>query len=185
MTLDCRLGIASGGKGLTALVIARLVELGQLEFGTPARSLLGADLPLIDDSVTVEHLLTHRSGIGDYLDEDAGHAVDEYVMTAPVHQLATTEDYLRVLDGYAQKFAPGERFAYNNGGYVVLALLAERASGTSFYDLVAQHVCAPAELYDTAFLLSYELPGRTAVGYLSTDGLRTNALHLPVRGSGD
>ena len=35
-----------------------------------ARSVLGADLPLIDDDVTIEHLLAHRSGIGDYLDED-------------------------------------------------------------------------------------------------------------------
>ena len=38
---------------------------------------------------------------------------------------------------------------------------------------------------DTAFLRSDELPGRTARGYLARDGLRTNVLHLPVRGSGD
>jgi Beta-lactamase len=38
---------------------------------------------------------------------------------------------------------------------------------------------------DTAFLRSDELPGRTALGYLAADGLRTNVLHLPVRGSGD
>ena len=55
----------------------------------------------------------------------------------PVHELATTEQYLAVLDGYPPKFPPGERFAYYNGGYVVLALLAERASGVPFHDLVA------------------------------------------------
>ena len=44
---------------------------GTLELGTTARSLLGDDLPLVADDVTVEHLLAHRSGIGDYLDEDA------------------------------------------------------------------------------------------------------------------
>ena len=38
---------------------------------------------------------------------------------------------------------------------------------------------------DTAFLRSDELPGRAALGYLEADGLRTNVLHLPVRGSGD
>ena len=47
-----------------------LVEDGSLALDTTARSVLGDDLPLIDGAVTVEHLLAHRSGIGDYLDED-------------------------------------------------------------------------------------------------------------------
>ena len=86
--------------------------------------------------MTVEHLLAHRSGIGDYLDEDAVESVDDYVLPVPVHRLATTEDYLQVLDGHPQAFPPGERFAYNNGGFVVLALIAERAAGAPFPDLV-------------------------------------------------
>ena len=49
-------------------------------------------------------------------------------MPVPVHELATTEEFLPVLDGFPTKFPPGERFAYCNGGYVVLALLAERAA---------------------------------------------------------
>jgi CubicO group peptidase (beta-lactamase class C family) len=64
-------------------------------------------------------------------------------------------------------------------------VIAERATGSSFYQLVEQRVCAPAAMHDTAFLRSDELPGRAAVGYLAADGLRTNVLHLPVRGSGD
>jgi CubicO group peptidase (beta-lactamase class C family) len=184
-TLDCRFGIASGTKGLTALTVASLLEQGVLELTTTARSLLGADLPLIDDHVTVEQLLAHRSGIGDYLDEDAGQPIDAYVLTVPVHELASTEDYLRVLDGHPAKSAPGECFTYNNSGYVVLALLAERATGAPFYDLVAQRVCEPAGMHDTAFLRSDELPARTAIGYLAVDGCRGNVLHLPVRGSGD
>jgi CubicO group peptidase (beta-lactamase class C family) len=47
-----------------------LIEEGRLDLGTTARSVLGNDLPLIDEAVTVEHLLAHRSGIGDYYDED-------------------------------------------------------------------------------------------------------------------
>src|SRR6266508_2599334 len=97
--VDTRFGIASGAKGFTALAVVSLIE----------------------DGVTVEHLLSHRSGIGDYLDEEAGFEVEEYVMPVPVHELATTEDYLAVLDGHASKFAPGERFAYCNAGYVVPA----------------------------------------------------------------
>ncbi|HZE29513.1 MAG TPA: serine hydrolase, partial [Gaiellaceae bacterium] len=85
-------------------------EEGVLELSTPVRSVLGSDLPVIDDGVTVEHLLSHRSGIGDYLDEEAVE-IEDYVMPVPVHELATTEDYLAVLDGHPSTFAPGERFA--------------------------------------------------------------------------
>jgi CubicO group peptidase (beta-lactamase class C family) len=179
------LATASASKGLTALTVMSLVERGVLSLETTARSLLGADLPLIADDVTVEHLLAHRSGIGDYLDEDSVADIADYVMPVPVHELATTEQYLPVLDGHPTVFPAGERFAYNNGGYVVLALLAERVSGTAFHDLVRDTVCEPAGMADTAFLRSDELPGRAALGYLSADGLRTNVFHLPVRGSGD
>ena len=172
-------------QGFTALVVLGLVEQGGLALDTTARSFLGDDLPLIDDRVTVEHLLTHRSGIGDYCDEDVHDDSNEFVLPVPVHELETTEDYLRVLDGHPSKFEPGERFNYSNGGYVVLALLAERAAGVPFHDLVEQRVCAPAGMADTAFLRSDELPGRAALGYLEDDGLRTNILHLPVRGTGD
>src|SRR5918996_1333612 len=100
-SLETQFAIASGVKGLTALVVASLIEEGVLALTTTARSLLGDDLPLIADEVTVE-------------------------------ELTTTEDYLRVLDGREPKFAPGTDFSYCNGGYVVLALPAERASGVSF-----------------------------------------------------
>ena len=184
--LDTRFGTASGTKSLTALTVVSLIEDGRLEPATTARSVLGGDLPLIDDAVTVEQLLAHRSGIGDYLDEEIEYDVNDYVMSVPVHELVSTEDYLAVLDGFPTKFAPDERFGYCNGGYVVLALIAERVSGTPFHELVRERVCEPAGMHDTAFLRSDELPGRTAIGYLDLEGAsRSNIFHLPVRGTGD
>jgi CubicO group peptidase (beta-lactamase class C family) len=184
-TVDTQFAIASGGKGLTALTVVSLIEAGMLDAATTARSVLGNDLPLIGKEVTVEQLLAHRSGIGDYVDEEAGNEITDYVLPVPVHELAATEQFLRVLDGYPAKFTPGQRFSYCNSGYVVLALMAEQASGIPFHDLVEQRVCEPAGMQDTQFLRSDELPGRAALGYLATDGLRTNVFHLPVRGSGD
>jgi CubicO group peptidase (beta-lactamase class C family) len=102
-----------------------------------------------------------------------------------VHELVTTGQFLPVLDGHETVFPAGARFAYNNGGYVVLALLAERASGVGFHELVRTLVCEPAGLVDTAFLRSDELPGRAARGYLWAEGRRTNVFHLPVLGNGD
>jgi CubicO group peptidase (beta-lactamase class C family) len=182
-TVETCLGLASGGKGLTALAVMSLVEEGRLALATTARSVLGDDLPLIGDDVTVEHLLAHRSGIGEYLDDDAD--VTDYLLPLPVHELGTTEGFLGVLDGHPTMFPAGERFAYCNGGYMVLALIAERVSGTPFHELVGMRVCEPAGMANTAFLRSDEPADGVALGYLESGGLRTNVLHLPVRGNGD
>jgi CubicO group peptidase (beta-lactamase class C family) len=185
MTTTTQLGMASGSKTFTALVVLRLVEEGRLALSTTARELLGTDLPLIADDVTVEHLLCHRSGIGDYLDEDVVDS-DDYPMPISVHRLVTTEDFLQVLDGFPTKFPAGTRFSYCNGGYVVLALLAERASGRSYQDLVREEVCGRAGMAETDFLRSDALPGTAALGYVEVDGQwRTNVFHLPVVATGD
>lgn len=185
-TVNTRFAIASGSKGFTALAVVGLIERGLLDLTTTARSVLGTDLPLIDDAVTVEHLHAHRSGIGDYLDENADYDVADYVLSVPVQELAETEQFLAVLDGYPTQLRPGERFSYCNGGYVVLAVIAERVAEEPLHDLVRRTVCEPAGMTDTEYLRSDELPGRCAIGYLPVEGTwRTNVFHLPVRGTGD
>ena len=183
-TPNTRFAIASGVKGLTALTVMSLVEDQTLTLDTPARALLGDDLPFISDKVTVVHLLSHTSGIGDYVDEDSDDpaAVE---LNVPAQSLVSTEAYLPALDGFPAKFPPGERFSYCNSGFVVLALIAQRAAGVPFEDLVQQRVCAPAGMTATEFLRADELPEDTATGYLSDDGFRTNVFHLPLVGSGD
>lgn len=72
--------------------------------------------------------------------------------------------------------------------YPPVSTEAARAPGTAFliiHELADQRVCRPAGLADTGFLRSDELPGDTAVGYLHEKGLRSNVLHLPLRGTGD
>ena len=186
MTLDTQLAVASGAKTFTALTVMSLIVDGTLDLTTPARTVLGDDLPLIGGDVTVEHLLGHRSGIGDYLDEDTLTRPDDYVLTVPVHRLERTESYLGVLDGLPAKFPAGTGFSYCNSGYVILALIAERVGGAPFHVLVHERVCRPAGLKDSAYLRSDSLPGRAAVGYVEVDGSwRSNVLHLPVIGTGD
>ncbi len=182
-TVDTRFGVASITKGFTAVAVTSLVEDGRLAFDAAVREVLGDDLPLIGDEVTVRHLLSHTSGIGDYVDEETDTADDDYVLTVPVHTLSSTEDYLPALDGLPPRFAPGERFGYCNSGFVVLALVAERVGDLTFHELVADRVFGPAGMGRSAFLRMDDLPGDAALGYLA-DG-RTNVLHLPVRGSGD
>jgi CubicO group peptidase (beta-lactamase class C family) len=183
--LSTMFGLASGTKLFTALTVMSVIESGQLQLDRPVRGLLGADLPLISDDVTVEHLLSHRSGIGDYLDESLFDDIKDFELPVPAQRLRSTEQYVPILDGHPSVSAPGAEFEYNNGGYVVLALVAERAAGRPFDVLVRERVCAPAGLASTAFLRSDELPQPAAIGYLDREGLRTNVFHLPVLGSGD
>lgn len=185
-TVDTQFAIASGGKAFTALVVASLIVDGALALETTARSVLGDDLPTIADDVTVEHLLAHRSGIGDYLDEENEDLrATDYVLKSPIHELTTVEAFLVEVDGYPTKFKAGERFSYSNGGYIVLGLVAERVGGVGYHDLVRERVLAPAKLADTGFLRIDEPSGRMALGYFEPEGLWTNVLHLPVRGNGD
>ena len=185
MTPRTRVAIASGSKAFTALAVIRLVEDGELRLDDPVRRLLGDDLPLVDDGVTIKHLLTHTSGIGDYIDEDGGWEVFDHVLSLPVHTLTTAEAFLAMLDGHPQKSAPGERFAYCNSGLMVLAILLERATGGTYHDVVRRLVIEPAGLEHTGFLPLNDLPADAALGYLANEGDLVNTLHLPVLGNGD
>lgn len=177
-----RFGVASATKGLTGLTIMSLVESGEFALDTTLRSVVGDILPLVDPSVTIEHLLGHSSGAGDYLDEASIGDIDDYLLAVSPHMLVQPTDYVDLMDALPQVFEPGERFAYNNGGYVMLAIVVELITG-SFHEAVAERVLKPAGMTNAGFFRSDDLPPLAAMGYLE-DG-RTNVLHLPVIGSGD
>lgn len=181
-TPQTRFGMASGSKTFTALAVLSLVADGVMALDDPVRRWLGEDLPQLDDAVTLRQLLSHTSGVGEYLDDDA--EGDVYLLPGSMHTYTSPEDFVALLD-LPMLAAPGSRFEYNNGGFVLLGLAAQRASGTRYQDLVRERVLRPAGLEHTDFLRSDELPGSAALGYLYPDSLRTNVFHLPIEGSGD
>jgi CubicO group peptidase (beta-lactamase class C family) len=181
--LATRFAIASGTKGLTALTVMSLIEQHKLSLDTTVSSIVGDSLPLVDQAVTVEHLLTHRSGIGDYLDEELLGDIDDHVLDGrSAHLFERVSDYVPLLAGHAQRTPPGEAFAYNNSGFVVLALLIEAVCG-SYHQAVSDHVLQPAGMGRSGFFRSDDLPTDCALGYLQNG--RTNQFHLPVLGGGD
>ena len=184
MTPQTRIGIASGSKTFTAIIALRLAQRGLLALDAPVRNWLGDDLPLIAPGVTLEQLLTHTSGIGDYLDEDIV-GDNDYILSEPVHRLTTSEAFLPMLEGHEQRDEPGSTFRYNNGGLVVAAIIEERVTGSTYAELVAAEVAGPAGLSKTGILRTDSLPGDVALGYIDTEGDQSNLLHLPVLASGD
>lgn len=181
-----RFGLASLSKPFTAAAIvsavadldARVVDLLPPE--RRPRS-MHAD-------VTVRHLLTHTSGIGDYAeeDEDAPGYVEDYGslwVARPSYAMETPDDFLPMYADAPPLFAPGEEWHYCNAGYVLLGAVLEEVTGEAFAEAVTRRVFEPAGMTSTGYPRLDEPEADVAIGYLG-DG-RTNVFSIPVVGGGD
>ncbi len=185
-TPNTRFGIASGTKGFTALTILRLIDQGKLALDTRVAELFSG-ASWIDPLATIEELLSHRSGVFDYFDEELIEDFDSFTVSVPWFRLEKPADYLPLFSGESPKFQRGERYSYSNGGYVILARVAEICGGAAFPDLVASEVLAVAGTERSGFFRFDRLPDGCASGYidLESGGWKTNIYQLPVVGSGD
>jgi CubicO group peptidase (beta-lactamase class C family) len=185
-TLETCFGIASGTKFLTALAIGKLIEANQLSFSTPLKDCLALDFPRYSPEITIRHLLTHTSGIPDYFDEDKVTDFDNFTLSIPWYELRGPRDYLAVFPDEETKFTPGERFAYSNGGFILLGVVIEELTGMKYQDFVAQAIFQAIGMHQSGYFALNKLPEKTALGYVEEEvGWRTNIYNLPVIGSSD
>lgn len=200
-----RFGIASGTKGFTATAILQLVADGRLELEDRVADLLPGRLPELDRAITVRHLLTHTSGIGDYCDEEEECDFEAIWAERPVYAFTRPADFTPLFANLPAKFPPGERFCYNNAGFIVLAMIIEAVTGMPFADAVSESVFEAADMSGAGFFRSDSLPPGCAVGYLPSQGdtggseagaatgepagdalrWRSNIYSIPVIGGGD
>lgn len=181
---ETRFGIASGTKFFTALGIGRLIDQGRLGLATEVGELSPDYAGFINPRATIQHLLTHTSGIYDYYDEEIEQDFDRFFVSIPWYRLETPSDYWPLFQGQVAKFQPGERFSYSNGGYVFLGLLIEKITGQLFRDFMQEQLFQVAHMPRTGFYALNNLPANTAVGYLE-DRETSNIYNLPIRGGGD
>jgi CubicO group peptidase (beta-lactamase class C family) len=186
-TIDTRFGIASGTKFFTALAIGKLIEAGKLDFATRAAECVPWDFPRYSKEITIQQLLTHTSGIPDYYDEEKIDDFDNFTVAIPWSELRGPKDYLPVFPDEDMKFAPGARFSYSNGGYILLGVVIEEISGMAYRDFVAQEVFAPAGMTRSGYFAMNKLPENTAFGYIEEEGgeWQTNIYNLPIIGASD
>jgi CubicO group peptidase (beta-lactamase class C family) len=131
-------------------------------------------------------LLTHTSGIPDYLDEEKITDFENYFLSVPWYALQGPRDYLAVFPDEAMKFEPGERFSYSNGGYILLGLVIEEMTGRKYQDFVTQAVLQANGLQQSGYFVMNQLPEKTALGYIEGEnGWRTNIYNLPIVGASD
>jgi len=186
-TPETRFGVASGSKIFTAIAILQLVEQGRLGFDSRLLELVKADFPHFDPGITVHHLLTHTSGAPDYFDEEFMDDFEAMWKEVPVYTLHGPRDLLPLFQHQPMKFAPGMRFSYNNGGYVLLGLIIEAVTGQRYVDYVTENVLVPAGMVNTGYFPMHALPEHTAYGYIEGENGSwvTNIFAVPAFGQPD
>ncbi len=169
---DTRFDTASITKLFTAVATLQQVDRGAFGLETPATGYLGLEGTAIAPEVTVRHLLTHTSGIGDDADEEAGESYEAVWQTRPNYSVLETADFLPQFIHRPADFAPGRGCRYNNCGYVLLGLMIERATGRPYRDVVREDVFAAAGMSDSDFLRMDRVHERLAEG---ADPIRDDA----------
>lgn len=131
--------LASLSKGFTAIAVMMLQEQGKLNLSDNINKFL-PDLPKQYQKITIENLLTHTSGLSDYMN-----LFNEHWDKSKV---AGTSDVIKMFATYQPKvyFSPGERFSYSNTGYVFLAAIIEKVSGTSYKNYLENNIFKPLKM---------------------------------------
>jgi len=138
-TPESKFRLGSISKQFTAAAIMLLEERNLLSMSDPV-SRFYPDYPG-GDKITIHHLLTHTSGIPNFTGGDAGpemyvypHTIDEVINTFKDKPL---------------QFQPGEKWAYTNSGYVLLAGIVEKAANTPFIDFLQSNIFDPLAMKNT------------------------------------
>jgi len=185
-TPETAFALASGTKLFTGLAVCKLIESGKLSLQDKIWDVLSKDLGKISKDVTIFHLLTHTSGVGDYIDEDADD-IDEMMEALykkyPANEWVNMDYYLQMSIPLPPKFAPGEEYAYSNSGFVLLGLAVEAVSGMPFQQYVTDEIIKPIGLICTGFYRLDALPPNFAIGYIGDN--ETNIDCMPIIGGSD
>ena len=156
-TADTLFNIGSIGKLFTTTAIYQLIEKGVLH----KSDTIGKWLPDYPNAqareATIDQLLSMRSGIGDFFNPRFFHGSPE--------RIRTLQDYVPFFAADPLAFKPGTSQMYSNGGFLVLGLIIEKASGQDYYSYVKEHIFDPAGMTNTSYpAIDQVLPNR-ALGY--------------------
>lgn len=160
-----RFRVGSVSKTFTAVVLLQLVDEGKLNLDAPVNSYLP---DLIDQRITVRHLLSHRSGLYDYTN-------DMFARTVPGFEAVRNRvfSYRELLDLSLAKpltVTPGTSYAYSNTNFVVAGTLIEKITGRGVATEYRERIIDPLDLDDTSYVHpSTAISGRHTKGYLTPD----------------
>jgi len=169
--------IGSMNKMFTAVCILQLVQARKIQLSDPFGKYL-SDYANQDmaSKVTIQQLLTHTGGTGDFF----GPEFDKHRL-----ELKTLQDYVKLYEKRPVAFEPGSRFEYSNYGFILLGVVIEKVTGQSYYDYVREHVYQLAGMTSTDSLPETEAVAMRSVGYMKEGPgpWSDNKDTLPYRGT--
>jgi CubicO group peptidase (beta-lactamase class C family) len=163
--------IGSITKQFTAVAILMLAEQGKLSLEDDITKFL-PDYPTKGQRITIEHLLTHTSGIKSYTSLSEWAA--QWRKDIPITEL------IGLFKDKPMDFAPGERWSYNNSAYVLLGAVIEKVSGQSYGDFVEKNIFAPLGMKHSFYDNTDRLIPRRAAGYSKGKDGFVNAAYLSM-----
>lgn len=158
--------IASITKQFTAAAILILQQEHELSVQEKASKYL-PDLPKAWNAVTLHQLLTHTSGIPNYVDAPR--------MSELSRSSATREQLLALVQDKPLAFVPGSKWGYSNTNYLLLAMLVEKVSGEPYEEFLATKIFQPLHLGATGYDRPEQIVPERASPYIFKDGRWTNA----------
>ena len=162
ITPATRFRIGSITKQFTAAAILRLVEQGKVSLDDPLSKYLPT-YPAPGASATVRQLLNHTSGVMPYTN------IPGWMTEAQTGRPYTTEQLIAVFKDLPAPSRPGEKYQYNNSGYVLLGAIIEKVSGKRWDKAVADLI-APLKLATIRSGIGVDGTAGMALGYTDTDG---------------
>jgi CubicO group peptidase (beta-lactamase class C family) len=145
--LDTIFALASVTKLFTAVAVIQLLEQGKVGLDRTLGTYLDGFPPHVAGTVTVHQLLTHTSGMGDFLGSPA-YQRQHLAWTSAAQVM---DGIMAIVKQSPLLFTPGTRYSYSNSGYATLGSVVARASGQSYYDYVRDHVFARADMTRSGF----------------------------------
>ncbi|UTW62665.1 serine hydrolase [bacterium SCSIO 12741] len=161
-TEHTRFRIGSVTKQFTAIAILQLMEEGKLSIKDPIQKFL-INFPKKEYPLTIEHLLTHTSGLAEITELE--------VFEKDLMQNGCDPDSLvNYFKDLPLEFEPGSQFSYCNSGYHLLGLIIEQVSGEDYNQYISNHLLSPAGMTHTLADRTDSIIDRRAMGYEEVDG---------------
>ncbi|HYC89189.1 MAG TPA: serine hydrolase [Thermoanaerobaculia bacterium] len=171
MTPEAVFRIGSITKQFTAAAVLQLVESGKVALDDPLAKYFPA-VPTGGKTVTIEHLLTHTSGIPSY--------TDKAELRKRLTEELTPQQIIDTVRDEPMRFDPGTKWSYNNSGYTLLGMIVEQVSGMPYAEYLEKNVFPRAGLTHTRYGSTRPIvPGRVP-GYSLAGGKVVNADYVSM-----
>lgn len=177
ITTQTKFHVASLSKQFTAFMMLKLEDEGLLSIKDDVRKYI-PELPDYGNTITINHLLTHTSGLRDQwrLLEMAGWRLDDVIKTEQVFKLIINQKELN--------FEPSKKTKYSNSGYTLMAIIIERLTNMTFAEYAKQTIFDPLQMNDSFFYDDHEvmIPNRAYSYKKDNEQLKKSNLNFATVG---